>query len=319
MGLTKKLHITISHNEADSYYQHSARLQEYLRQEADTEQFAKNCFLSGKTDAPTVLQKMGAVIRAADPRSSPGAATERSNGSTTEFMVSLDLDAMEAFSFPFRFVLDRELLRNGEVNEPRQFLGEEAYESLSPLAEKLAGADPRIVRVLYAAPGRLFPEDTQPESETDSENPTGMEPASSAVSRQVQVAYDRSLNCHPIHDEETGWAISGVAFYILFEPEFSVGPVDDEPAGAEEMNALLKVSFTPDRGFGFHCSSADLGWHINEYLFIVDQSTGMSYMESVDRAKFERFMTENAKRFHPDPSLQSASYELIAAPDLAKL
>ncbi|POH72185.1 hypothetical protein [Arthrobacter glacialis] len=157
MGLTKKLHITISHDEADSYYRHSERLQEYLRQEAGTELFAQYCFLSDKTDAPSVLREVEAVIRAADPRTSPAASIARSNESTTEFFVSLDLDAMDALHFPFRFVLDRELLRAGEVNEPQQFLGQDAYETLGHLAVKLARANPRIVRLVYETPGLLFP------------------------------------------------------------------------------------------------------------------------------------------------------------------
>ena len=316
MGLTKRLHITISRNEADSYYQYSERLQAYLRQEADTEQFAKYCFLSNKTDAPTVLQKMGAVIRAADSRSSPDAATAHANEATTEFPVSLALDAMEAFHFPFRYVLDRELLRAGETNEPRQFLGEEAYEVLGRLAEKLAKADPRIVRVLYASPGRLFPEDTQPESGTAVENPTGVEPASTAVSQQVQVSYDRSLHCLPIHDAVPDKAICGVSFMILFSHQFSVTTMDSEPAGAEEMNEQLKVSFTPDLGFCFHPSREDLQWQLVDYELLIEQPNSWMTRQAIDRADFESFMGENAKRFSPDPSLQSASYSLVEVRNL---
>lgn len=156
MGLNKKLHVTISNDEADSYYQHAQALQDYLLKEADTEQFARWFQLRNQSDVHAALQKMGAVIRAADPRSSPGAPTSRSNEATTEFLVSFDLDAMEAFLFPFRYVLDRELLRAGETNEPLQILYEEAYATLGRLAEKLAKADPRIVRVAYEPPDPLI-------------------------------------------------------------------------------------------------------------------------------------------------------------------
>lgn len=321
MGLAQKLHITVSNDEADSYYQHAQALQDYLLKEADTEQFARWCQLRNQTDVHAALQKMGAVIRAADPRSAPGVSTARSNEATTEFLVALDLDAMEVLRFPFRYVLDRELLRAGETNEPLQILYEDAYVTLGRLAEKLAKADPRVTRIVYEAPGPLFPEDTQSEPETAVENPGGMEPASTAVPRQVKVAYDRSLHCAPILDESTGWTVSGVALFILFDQQFSAVDRDLDicsvPAGADELNALLKVSYAPDLGFSFDPAAIELGWLINEYHFIVDQPTGMSYMEPVDRAEFERFMAENAERFPPDPSLQSASYQLFVERQLA--
>lgn len=128
----------------------------------------------------------------------------------------------------------------------------------------------------------------------------------------VRVGFDRWLDCAPFTDQNIHeHPIVGVGFEVLFHQLFQVSDTDKEPPGAAQLNAQLRVSYTPEEGFEFHPYLPSITFTINRhYIAVQPHGPGYSETESVSSFVFASIMKTHASRFVAESHLENLTYSV---------
>lgn len=124
----------------------------------------------------------------------------------------------------------------------------------------------------------------------------------------VDLQDDAELGWRPVVDEVTGISFSGLSFFVRFDRVFEwVSGV--EPAGASDLNGLLRVSFDHAHGLRFWPDEGlDCGWEVSGWL--VEEPVGycVSAARPVERGVFEGLLECHWDLFMEDRCLQSTAW-----------
>lgn len=151
----------------------------------------------------------------------------------------------------------------------------------------------------------------------------GDQPAPSALSgsadpgqpRRGLVEYERLLMVGAAVEEwpvveSSGPRLTGLSFFVRFDRVFESVP-DAEPAGASDLNELLRVSFDHAHGLRFWPDeSLDCGWEVSGWLVCeADPSEPLvSYPRPVERSVFEGLLERHWDLFMEEQCLQSTAW-----------
>lgn len=126
----------------------------------------------------------------------------------------------------------------------------------------------------------------------------------------VDLQDDAEFGWRPAVDEVTGISFSGLLFFVRFDRVFE-WVLGVEPAGASDLNELLRVSFDrahglrfwPDEGLG-------CGWEVSGWLVCeADPSEPVvSYPRPVERSVFEGLLERHWDLFMEEGCLQSTAW-----------
>ena len=141
----------------------------------------------------------------------------------------------------------------------------------------------------------------------------GDQPAPSALSgsadpgrpRRGLVEYERLLVV-----ESSGRRLTGLAFFVRFDRVFE-WVSGWEPAGASDLNELLRVSFDHADGLRFWPDEGlDCGWEVSDWL-VCEADTSeplVSYPRPVERSVFEGLLERHWDLFMEERCLQSTAW-----------
>jgi hypothetical protein len=152
----------------------------------------------------------------------------------------------------------------------------------------------------------------------------GDQPAPSALSgsadpgcpRRGLVEYERLLLVGATDEEwpvveSSGRRLTGLAFFVRFDRVFeSVSGA--EPAGASDLNELLRVSFDHADGLRFWPDEGlDCGWEVSGWLVCEADSSEpvVSYPRPVERGVFEGLLERHWDLFMEERCLQSTAWD----------
>lgn len=151
----------------------------------------------------------------------------------------------------------------------------------------------------------------------------GDQPAPSALSgsadpgqlRRGLVEYERLLMVGAAVEEwpvveSSGLRLTGLSFFVRFDRVFESVP-GVEPAGASDLNELLRVSFDHAHGLRFWPDeSLDCGWEVSGCLVCeADPSEPLvSYPRPVERSVFEGLLERHWDLFMEEQCLQSTAW-----------
>ena len=111
--------------------------------------------------------------------------------------------------------------------------------------------------------------------------------------------------------ESSGRRLTGLAFFVRFDRVFeSVSGA--EPAGASDLNELLRVSFDHADGLRFWPDEGlDCGWEVSGWLVCEADSSEpvVSYPRPVERGVFEGLLERHWDLFMEERCLQSTAWD----------
>jgi hypothetical protein len=129
----------------------------------------------------------------------------------------------------------------------------------------------------------------------------------------VDLQDDAEFGWRPAVDEVTGISFSGLLFFVRFDRVFE-WVAGAEPAGASDLNGLLRVSFDRAHGLRFWPDEGlDCGWEVSGWLVCeADPSEPLvSYPRPVERSVFEGLLERHWDLFMEEGCLQSTAYRLF--------
>ena len=135
---------------------------------------------------------------------------------------------------------------------------------------------------------------------------------------RVRVGYERVLLLGAADEElpvvePSGLRLSGLAFFVRFDRVFE-SPAGGEPAGASELNRLLRVSFDHVNGIGFHplegldCGREVVSWLVEEADPCEPE---VAHPRPVEREVFDELLERHWDLFVEDARLSSTAYQLF--------
>lgn len=135
---------------------------------------------------------------------------------------------------------------------------------------------------------------------------------------RVRVGYERVLLLGAVDEElpvvgSSGLRLSGLAFFVRFGRVFE-SATGGEPAGASDLNRLLRVSFDHVDGIGFHpLEGLDCDWEVVSWLVEeADPSEPeVAYPRPVEREVFDELLERHWDLFVEDACLSSTAYQLF--------
>lgn len=125
-------------------------------------------------------------------------------------------------------------------------------------------------------------------------------------SSPIKYNYDRALPCRAF--KYSDYTVTGLRIDVLFEHEFRPAAEGSSTVEADEMNQLLRVSYSHDTGIELHQSEGCPEVSIVDYLLAVQTAPGVSRYFSIEQSEFNEILGSHRKRFRECEALSTGSW-----------